>query len=169
MAILVSERLNFKVRTDLEITTEVFEHCIVKVKLRNEKLMCCSGYHAPNTDTSTFLLEYENILNNMKCDNNAKLVMGMDHNLDLLNYDKHRPTREFVSVNENHNLVPGITRPTRITHTSATLIDNIFVTDNLVPTLHSHIIIDDISDHLPMCVIFENVNVGTRDHKKITT
>ena len=68
MAILVSERLNFKVRTDLEITTEVFEHCIVKVKLRNEKLMCCSGYRAPNTDTSTFHLEYENILNNMKCD-----------------------------------------------------------------------------------------------------
>ena len=130
MAILVSERLNFKVRTDLEITTEVFEHCIIKVKLRNEKLMCCSGYHAPNTDTSTFLLEYENILNNMKCDNNTKLVMGKDHNLDLLNYDKHRPTREFVSVNENQNLVPGITRPTRITHTSATLIDNIFVTDN---------------------------------------
>ena len=42
-------------------------------------------------------------------------------------------TREFVCINENNNLVPGITRPTRITNTSATLIDNIFVSDTYVP------------------------------------
>ena len=99
--------------------------------------------------------------------NNAKIVMGLDHNLDLLNHDKHWPTREFVCIKDNNNQVPGLTRPTRITNTSATLIDNIFVTDTYVPMLRSQIIIDDISDHLPTCVILENINIGVKEKKKI--
>ena len=95
--------------------------------------------------------------------------MGLDHNLDLLNYGKHRPTREFVCINENNNLVPGITRPTRIMNTSATLIDNIFISDTYVPMTHSQIIIDDISDHLPTCVILENINIGVKERKIIIT
>ena len=71
----------------------------------------------------------------------------MDHNLDLLKYSKHRPTRDFVLSNENTNLIPSITRPTRITNSSATLIDNIFVNNDFVRLLKSQIIINDISDH----------------------
>ena len=95
--------------------------------------------------------------------------MGLNHKLDLLNYEKHRPTREFVCINENNNLVPGITRPTRIMNTSAALIDNIFVSDTYVPMTCSQIIIDDISDHLPTCVILENINIGLKERKKIIT
>ena len=77
----------------------------------------------------------EKLAENINNVNNTKIVIGIDHNLDLLNYAKHRPTREFVCINEKNNLVPGITRPTRITNTSATLIDNIFVTDTYVPMI----------------------------------
>ena len=137
----------------------MFEHCIVEVKLKTEKLISCSSYCTPNTDTGVFLKEYENIINNVNKTNNAKIVMGLDHTLDLLNHDKHRQTREFVCINDKNNLVPGITRPTRITNMSATLINNIFVTDTYVLMLRSQIIIDDISDHLPTCVVLENVNI----------
>ena len=169
VAILISENINYKLRPDLETPSQVFEHCIIEVKLKTEKLICCSGYHAPNTDTGVFLKEYENIVGNINKTTHAKIVMGLDHDLDLLNYEKHHPTREFVCINDNNNLVPGITRPTRITNTSATLIDNIFITDTYVPMIHSQIIIDDISDHLPTCVILENINIGVKDRKKIIT
>ena len=165
VAILVSDNLNYKIRPDLLIPTQVFEYCIVEVKLKMEKLICCSGYHAPNTDTEIFLKECENIVNSMN-KTNSKIVMGLDHNLDLLNYDKHCPTREFICANDNANLVPGITKPTRITNTSATLIDNISISDKFVPMLSSQIIVDDISDHLPTCVVLENVNLGVKEKKK---
>ena len=169
VAILISENLNYKLHPDLEISSQVYEHCIIEVKLKTEKIICCSGYHAPNTDTEVFLKEYEKIVENINRTIKTKVVMGLDHNLDLLNYGKHRPTREFVCINENNNLVPGITRRTRITNTSATLIDNIFVSDTYVPMILSQIIIDDISDHLPTCVILENINIGVKERKRITT
>ena len=95
--------------------------------------------------------------------------MGLDHNLDLLKYSKHRPTRDFICLNENANLVPSITRPTRITNSSATLIDNIFVTSDYVRSLRSQILINDISDHLPTCTVIENVNIGSKEKRKIVT
>ena len=95
--------------------------------------------------------------------------MGMDHNLDLLKYSKHRPTRDFVLLNENINLIPCITRPTCITSSSATLIDNIFVNSDFVRSLKSQILINDISDHLPICTVIENVNIGVTEKWKIVT
>ena len=91
----------------------------------------------------------------------------MDHNLDLLKYSKHRPTRDFIQLNENFDLVPCITSPTRLTHSSATLIENIFVNTEQVRDLRSVILINDISDHLPICTILENVNLGLKKKKKI--
>ena len=137
--------------------------------MKTENFICCSGYRAPNTDIELFLKEYGKIAENINRINKTKVVIGLDHNLDLLNYVKHRPTREFVCINKNNNLVQGITRPTRITNTSATLIDNIFVSDTYVPMIQSQIIIDDISDHLPSCVILENINIGAKERKRITT
>ena len=95
--------------------------------------------------------------------------MGMDHNLDLLKYSKHRPTRDFILLNENISLIPSITRPTHITNSSATLIDNIFVNSDFVRSLKSQIIINDISDHLPVCTLIENVNIGVKEKRKIVT
>ena len=92
--------------------------------------------------------------------------MGMDHNLDLLKYSKYRPTRDFIQIKENFDLVPCITRPTRVTHSSATLIDNIFVNTEQVRDLRSVILINDISDHLPTCTIFGNVNLGFKKKRK---
>jgi hypothetical protein len=49
----------------------------------------------------------------------------------------------------SHKFIPTILRPTRITETSATLIDNIF-TNSLCVGQDSCILINDISDHLPV-------------------
>ena len=49
-------------------------------------------------------------------------------------------------------ILPTITRPTRITHSSATLIDNIYIKRSNYDLLKSKIIITDISDHLPVII-----------------
>ena len=76
----------------------------------------------------------------------------MDHNLDLLKSDLHAPTRKLLDTLLDANMLPTITRPSRIMQHSATLIDNIFISQHLQQNFDSAIIIDDISDHLP-CII----------------
>ena len=166
VAILISENLNHRRRPDLESNTNVLEYCAIEVKLARENVICCSCYRTSNTDVKIFQTEYESLLNKLKpC--KSKIIMGMDHNLDLLKYSKHRPTRKFIQINENFDLVPCITHPTRLTHSSATLIDNIFVNTEQVRDLRSVILINDISDHLPTCMILENVNLGKKKKRKI--
>ena len=73
----------------------------------------------------------------------------MDHNLDLLKLNTHRHTQHFNEIMLENNLLPTITRPTQITQSSATLIDNIFVSENLHRFFESAVLLEDISDHLP--------------------
>ena len=47
-----------------------------------------------------------------------RLIGGMDHNLDLIKSDKHQPTKEFIEINLENELIPTITKPTRITKNS---------------------------------------------------
>ena len=82
VSILISENLKHRARPDLECKTSILEHCVVEIKMATQNLLCSSCYRAPNTDIELFLTEYESLLNKLKT-TNSKIVMGMDHNLDL--------------------------------------------------------------------------------------
>ena len=49
--------------------------------------------------------------------------------INLMNYDMHTATAEFTDVMHASSFVPLINRSTRITESSATLIDNILSND----------------------------------------
>ena len=51
--------------------------------------------------------------------------------------------------------LPTITKPTRITHCTATLIDNIYIKTSKQIKLASGIILSNISDHLPVLLFSE--------------
>ena len=77
-----------------------------------------------------------------------------DYNINLLNVDSHSLTADFNDTMYSSGLVPLITRPTRVTENSATLIDNMF-TNKVVSYDESvyGILVTDISDHYPIfCV-----------------
>ena len=61
-------------------------------------------------------------------------------------------TQNFIELNLDSNLLPCITRPTRITKSTASLIDNVLISKILQGKQDSKIIITDISDHLPIIV-----------------
>ena len=102
-------------------------------------------------------------------ENDHEVVIGIDHNLDLLKTHQHPQTNEFLEVNLKRNLLPTISKPTRITTKSATLIDNIFLSTRLQNTLESTIIINDMSDHLPCLVIIKNQRKCLKENKTITS
>ena len=62
----------------------------------------------------------------------------------------HQPTNEFINLMLSNSMYPLISaKPTRITSSTATLIDNIF-TNNLEQSMSSGILYTDLSDHLPI-------------------
>ena len=59
----------------------------------------------------------------------------------------------------SNGLLPVISKPTRITHKTATLIDNIYISNQSFKKFKSSIILSHISDHFPcMLVIDKNVD-----------
>ena len=60
-----------------------------------------------------------------------------------------------------------ITKPTRITHNTATLIDNIYISTNHKPDIHSALLTFDISDHLPVITCVGHDKYTTKRKPKI--
>ena len=132
--------------------------------------MIGSLYRPPNTNDTKFVEEYKDLLMELYNNNNSKkIILGMDHNMDFLKHSVHKRTHDFIELNLDNNLLPTITRPTRITNNSATLIDNIMVSQSLLTNIDSRIIIDDISDHLPSLVKFNDLLQKTNMAKTITS
>ena len=65
-------------------------------------------------------------------------------------------TNEFLETNLKSNLMPCVSKPTRITTTTATLIDNIFISEKLIGHTSPSIIVNDMSDHLPIHIILKD-------------
>ena len=78
-------------------------------------------------------------------------VMG-DFNLDLLKFESHQDTNNFLNTLSSFFFQPQILQPTRITEHSATLIDNIFF-NSLDHFVIRGNLIYDLSDHLPNFLI----------------
>ena len=87
-----------------------------------------------------------------------------DCNINILNYESHRLTGDFVDLLSSYSFLPLITRPTRITASSATLIDNIF-TNHIENLDHSTqgLLVTDVSDHYPIFHINKRLYIGESD------
>ena len=85
-----------------------------------------------------------------------------DFNINLLNYDSHSETNDFINIMVSNHLLPHILHPTRVTDHSATIIDNIFSNNLELATLSGNIL-NNISDHFPQFLILENTNIDYKD------
>ena len=58
-------------------------------------------------------------------ENKPSFISG-DFNLNLIKYTKNRRVNQFLENILSNNFIPHITRPTRVTENSATLIEHIY-------------------------------------------
>ena len=85
--------------------------------------------------------------------NYCLLISGRGQNLDLLKMSQHENTETFLDIYLEYKMIQSIYRPTRVTHSSARLINSIYNNSQL--PLHSHILTDDLSDHFTCLVSCE--------------
>ena len=131
-AILVHNEIISKKQLDIVkfVETEI-ESTFIEIKAKNGKQMVVgSMYRPPNSKENKFTQELTKIINKVKSEN-KELICGMDNNMDLLKSSEHSMTQKFIDNSLGNDMLPTITRPMRITHSTATLIDNVFVSNQL--------------------------------------
>ena len=89
-----------------------------------------------------------------------KIAYLLDYNINLLNTNKHVASKDFADVMFSHSFPPTITKPTRVTDKSVSVIDNIFYNNFMENTGSlSGILYTDISDPFPVYNIDYSVSV----------
>jgi hypothetical protein len=109
-------------------------------------------YRPPNTDLQKFNEKLSDILSCLRVENKIIYIMG-DFNINILASESHAPTSEFLEDMYSYGLFPVISKPTRMTQDTMTLIDNIFTNDIASQQNYQGIFFTDISDHFPIFLI----------------
>ena len=79
-----------------------------------------------------------------------------DFNLDVLKFESHQDTNNFLNTLSSFFFQPQILQPTRITEHSATLIDNTFF-NSLDHFVISGNLIYDLSGHLQISLLLQSI------------
>ena len=164
VGILLHNTLTYKERSDIELpNVSDLESIFAEIKTRQGTLIIGSMYRPPHTKEKQFLTDYEVLLRQLKKEKDKDI--GMDHNMDLLKVSKHKHTQSFLDLNLVEDLLPTITKPTRISKNCATLLDNIFISRKLQCSFTSGILVTDLSDHLPTLVCLKDLRHEARVQK----
>ena len=145
-----------------------FNHCLATdVTIDNKTISILNIYRSPTYLNDKFLYKYEEIIEKVK----TRLCYALgDYNFNLINIDKHTATEDYYNLMISNSFKTLITKPTRITQTNKTLIDHIWTNDLRSQTIiESHIIITDITDHLPCISVVKNSDLHIKGYKNITT
>ena len=167
----IANHLSYKYRNDLNIykKNDLESTFIEIVNPKKSNIIVRVIYRLPSMDFTYFNCSYLNkILENISKEQKSIFLIA-DFNVNLLNYNEHNQTNEFLD-----SFIPLVLQPTRMTSQSNTLIDNIF--SNVIdPDIISGNLTTTISDHLPQFVLiphmFGNIlcnksNIYERDWSK---
>ena len=132
------------------------ESCSIEIQLPQTKLVVSSVYRPPNTSQSKFNSLFEKLIKSISKASKYSLI-GLDQNLDLLKSNSHKPTQCFIETVLSNSHILCITRPTRITKSTATLINNILVSHDIYSSINCGIAISNLSDHFPCIITWPNI------------
>ena len=174
VGIFVTQTLANKAAICTEISSQVsyseghFENLVVRIReivptnntVTKKDLVIAAVYRQPNSNNfEAFSQELAKLLKALDKRKNEPIIAG-DFNLDLLNYERHLPTANYLDLITEHRFLPKIVRPTRIKKQSATLIDHILLKDNSLD-LGCGIIDTEIAgnhgytDHFPTFIVLK--------------
>ena len=149
----VNESLKFRVKDDLSPFYErIFESLTIELFFDNSKYFLSSVYRPPGNHPTlndselfnSFMTSFEAHVVSLANHNSFILT---DSNINLLAIDQSKHSQDFLDFMLSHGFLNLITKATRFSKNSFSLIDQIF-TNLKNPPPHSGVILNDISDHL---------------------
>ena len=168
VAIYIRSNISYTVRDDLSTFIEgEYESLFIEANIHGKKIIMGEIYRTPASNANKSVEYYETTLEKLKKE--KRVIIGTDQNFDLLKVDNHSQTASLFNIFLASSFIPCISKPTRITEHSQTLIDNIY-TNNIQrgTVIKSGILLENISDHLPIfCAI--STNTLRADKTKLKT
>ena len=163
VGLYLREKLCYTVLDNLTtVAQNSHESIFVKISLSNGKFINVGCiYRSPSYSAEIFLNNYlKSCLDILK---GKKTIISGDLNFNLMESEETRNAKSFLDVMTAAGLISHINRPTRITKTSCSVLDVIF--SNLIEFKPlPKIIIHDLSDHLPVCCLFETPKQNTQNY-----
>ena len=167
VGIYLNKNIEFSIRYDLSEFDTLLEAVFIEIQI--DAVQCIKNviigviYRPPGTDLCEFNVMIGELLVNIKAENKLCYLMG-DYNINLLNYESHDQTATFIDMLYSYAFVPLINRPTRVTSSSATLIDDIFTNNhNALVKSYQGIMVTDLSDHFPIFHINDSFTLDVTD------
>ena len=146
VGVYVQNKVKIKRRFDLEIFNDFVEMLSIELFCDPKNIILCVIYRPPGHSITQFIDNIQIPLHNIVSENKECFLLG-DFNINLL--DMSSQINSFVDTMLSYSYSPLISKATRITSESATLLDNIY-TNNPTNVLKSGIFVTDISDHYPV-------------------
>ena len=122
--------------------------CITACKFH--RVVIVSIYRSPSTPFNDFFTDFYRVLSDLSSYVNSIIVAG-DFNIDLIS-DSSMKTR-YMNILSDFNLVQHIDGPSRVCHSSSSLIDHVSSSCHLTVTQSIQAI--DVSDHYLQLVDFD--------------
>ena len=154
VSLYIKDFIEYTIRDDICFQNKTLETLFIEINKdqfkKKQNIVVGVIYRPPDTDIKEFNDYIVQCLTQIKAGKKIAYLLG-NYNINLLNIDKHAPSQDFADAMFSHSFFPVITKPTRVTDKSATLIDNIFY-NNYVENSSSlaGILYTDISDHFPV-------------------
>ena len=153
----------YTVRDDLQFFYSEMESVFIEIDKQVfstvSNIVIAVIYRVPDSSIEVFNNRMQDIFNALQREKKSCYLLG-DMNIDFLKHDIHKLTSEFIDLIYSYNAFPLITKPTRVTTETATLIDHI-ITNNFHSTTQHYqgILCSSISDHYAIFHITDNTKV----------
>jgi Reverse transcriptase (RNA-dependent DNA polymerase) len=161
VAIYVKSCFTFTVLNKYTMTIDkIFDSIFVEVNVSKNKKLTIGNFYRTNTryvalseknQIDAFLETFINILSDINESEKQSYITG-DFNFDILKFSSNEYIADYVNNFFMHGFIQIITKPTRCTSNSATLLDHV-LTNDIQLSYESCILISKISDHYPIITI----------------
>ena len=144
VAMYIRSNIPYTIRKDL-FPDNLELICVEIKKFKSKSQLITTWYRPPNSSVELFS-EFENFLKLLE-DENKEIIITGDLNCNLLEQNKSLPTSKLVDLIDIYQLQQHIQCPTRITSTTASLLDVILTYYGDDKILDTGVIHLGISDH----------------------
>ncbi|MCP4461141.1 MAG: endonuclease/exonuclease/phosphatase family protein, partial [Cytophagales bacterium] len=141
------------------------EFLFIKIKdckSYNNTVIVGNVYRSPSKKHNKFVELLEIALGKLDRHSRKQILIVGDFNTDLIKYESDVHCQSLIDTTSNRGFVQVISRPTRITDHSASLIDHIY-TNKIENLVTSSVLTIDLSDHLATYVQVK-ISFDTNNH-----
>ena len=157
VAIYVKSNVNFTNRMDINFHCIEYESIWIEIISDSNKfnnIILGVLYRHPQGRVKDFTEQFSELLHDISNSKKDIIIVG-DLNIDSLKLESNYNIKAYFDMLSSCNFSNKINTPTRMTATSKTSIDHLYCNNSDI-TIHSSIIVSDISDHFPLLSTIKN-------------